>query len=148
MKRTRLPLVLAALVLAGCLHAEPSAGDAKMNAFIDDLMRRMTLEEKIGQLNLLSMGFDKNGPLLNKESEAQIQQGLLGGVFGVYTPTAARKLQSLAVTKSRLGIPLLLGFDVIHGHRTIFPIPLGLSCTWNPEAIEASARIAATEATA
>jgi beta-glucosidase len=119
-----------------------------MNTFIDDLMRRMTLEEKIGQLNLLSMGFDKNGPLLNKESETQIRQGLLGGVFGVYTPTAARTLQSLAVTKSRLGIPLLLGFDVIHGHRTIFPIPLGLSCSWNPEAIGQSARIAANEATA
>ena len=119
-----------------------------MNAFLDDLMGRMTLEEKIGQLNLLSMGFNTNGPLLNTESETQIQNGLLGGVFGVYTPTATRKLQSLAVTKSRLGIPLLLGFDVIHGHRTIFPIPLGLSCTWNPEAIEASARIAATEATA
>jgi beta-glucosidase len=148
MKRARLPLVLIALIASGCLHAEPSAGDAKMKAFIDRLMSRMTLEEKIGQLTLLSMGFDTNGPLLSKEAESQIQQGSLGGVFGVYTPVAARKLQTLAVTKSRLGIPLLLGFDVIHGHRTIFPIPLGLSCTWNPEEIGHSAYVAATEATA
>lgn len=119
-----------------------------MNTFVTGLMRRMTLEEKIGQLTLVSMGFDTNGPLLSKEAETQIQQGLLGGVFGVYTPIAVRKIQSLAVNKSRLGIPLLLGFDVIHGHRTVFPIPLGLSCTWNPEAIERSTRIAATEATA
>jgi beta-glucosidase len=148
MSKTRLLLTLIGLIVSGPLLAGPRAGDLRMNAFIDDLMRRMTLEEKIGQLNLLSMGFDTNGPLLNPEAEAQIQKGLLGGVFGVYTPAAARKLQLLAVNKSRLGIPLLLGFDVIHGHRTIFPIPLGLSCTWNPEAIEQSTRIAATEATA
>ena len=80
--------------------------------------------------------------------EDKIQHGLAGGVFNVYTPSAVRKLQSLAVNQSRLGIPLLFGFDVIHGHKTIFPIPLALSCTWNPEAIEQSARIAATEATA
>ena len=148
MNKTRQLLVLTGLLMSGCLHAEPPGGDVKINAFLDDLMGRMTLEEKIGQLTLLSMGFNTNGPLLNPESEAQIQHGSVGGVFGVYTPVAARKLQSLAVNKSRLGIPLLLGFDVIHGHRTIFPIPLGLSCTWNPEAIAASARIAATEATA
>jgi beta-glucosidase len=148
MNKTRLLSVLIGLLMSVCLHAKSQADDARMNAFIDGLLGRMTLEEKIGQLTLLSMGFNTNGPLLNTESETQIQQGLLGGVFGVYTPTATRKLQSLAVNKSRLGIPLLLGFDVIHGHRTIFPIPLGLSCTWNPDAIERSTRIAATEATA
>ena len=136
------------VILSCRLPAAPRASDADMDAFVAHLMNRMTLEEKIGQLNLLSMGFDTNGPLLNKEAETQLQHGLVGGVFGLYTPTAALKLQSLAVNQSRLGIPLLLGFDVIHGHRTIFPIPLGLACTWNPEAIERSARIAATEATA
>lgn len=119
-----------------------------MNAFIGDLMSRMTLEEKIGQLNLLSVGFDVTGPQLSKDVELKIRQGLVGGVFNTYTPMAMRKLQSLAVNKSRLGIPLLFGYDVIHGHKTIFPIPLGLSCTWNMETIEKSARIAATEATA
>ncbi len=72
----------------------------------------------------------------------------MGGVFNTYTPGAVRKLQSLAVNESRLGIPLLFGYDVIHGHKTIFPIPLGLSCTWNLDSIERSARIAATEASA
>ena len=139
---------LMGVILSCGLPAAPPASDADMDAFVGHLMNRMTLEEKIGQLNLLSMGFDTNGPLLNKEAETQLQHGLVGGVFGLYTPTAALKLQSLAVNQSRLGIPLLLGFDVIHGHRTIFPIPLGLACTWNPEAIERSARIAATEATA
>lgn len=119
-----------------------------MNAFIDDLMGRMTLEEKIGQLNLLSVGFDVTGPVLSKDVDTKVRQGLVGGVFNTYTPEAVRKLQALAVNKSRLRIPLLFGYDVIHGHKTIFPIPLGLSCTWNPEAIERSARIAATEATA
>ena len=119
-----------------------------MNAFVGDLMSRMTLEEKIGQLNLLSVGFDVTGPELSKDVEPKIRQGLVGGVLNTYTPEAVRKLQSLAVNESRLGIPLLFGYDVIHGHKTIFPIPLGLSCTWNPDSIERSARIAATEATA
>ena len=119
-----------------------------MNAFVDDLMSRMTLEEKIGQLNLLSVGFDVTGPVLSKDADTKIRQGLVGGVFNTYTPGAVRKLQSLAVKESRLGIPLLFGYDVIHGHKTIFPIPLGLSCTWNLDSIERSARIAATEASA
>jgi beta-glucosidase len=72
----------------------------------------------------------------------------VGGVFNTYTPVAVRKLQSMALKESRLGIPLLFGYDVIHGHKTIFPIPLGLSCTWNPDSIERSARIAAAEASA
>ncbi|MGH7992784.1 MAG: glycoside hydrolase family 3 N-terminal domain-containing protein, partial [Limisphaerales bacterium] len=148
MKRTRLLPALLGLIMPCCLHAAPPAGDANMNAFVNDLMNRMTLAEKIGQLNLLSEGFTVTGPRLSKDVESQIQHGLVGGVFNVYTPVAVRKLQSLAVHQSRMGIPLLFGFDVIHGHKTIFPIPLGLSCTWNPEAIERSARIAATETTA
>ncbi len=111
-------------------------------------MSRMTLEEKIGQLNLLSVGIDVTGPVLSRDAEAKIRQGLVGGVLNTYTPEAVRKLQSLAVKESRLGIPLLFGYDVIHGHKTIFPIPLGLSCTWNLDAIERSAHIAAAEASA
>jgi beta-glucosidase len=148
MKRTRLIPALIGVMLSGCLQAQPLAGDAKMNAFIGDLMSRMTLEEKIGQLNLLSVGFDVTGPVLSKDVDTKIRQGLVGGVFNTYTPEAVRKLQALAVNKSRLGIPLLFGYDVIHGHKTVFPIPLGLSCTWNLDSIERSARIAATEASA
>ena len=111
-------------------------------------MSRMTLEEKIGQLNLLSVGFDVTGPQLSRDADAEIRQGQVGGVFNTYTPVAVRKLQTQAVKESRLGIPLLFGYDVIHGHKTIFPIPLGLSCTWNMDSIERSARIAAAEASA
>lgn len=148
MSKTRLLPAVIGLILAGSLHAEPSAGDPKMNAFIDDLMSRMTLEEKIGQLDLLSVGFDVTGPQLSKDVEPKIRQGQVGAVLNTYTPEAVRRLQSLALNQSRLGIPLLFGYDVIHGHKTIFPIPLGLSCTWNPDLIERSARIAATEASA
>jgi beta-glucosidase len=148
MKRTRLIMGLIGVMMSGCLYAQPPVSDPKMNAFIGGLMSRMTLEEKIGQLNLLSVGFDVTGPVLSKDAETKIRQGLVGGVFNTYTPEAVRKLQSLAVMESRLGIPLLFGYDVIHGHKTVFPIPLGLSCTWNLDSIERSARIAATEASA
>ena len=148
MKKAILFPALIGVMLSGCLQAQSPASDVQMNAFIDDLMGRMTLQEKIGQLNLLPLGFDVTGPQLSLDVEAEIRQGSVGGVLNVYTPAAVRKLQSLAINESRLGIPLLFGYDVIHGHKTIFPIPLGLSCTWNLNAIERSARIAATEASA
>jgi beta-glucosidase len=146
MKKYRLITVLMGAMISSCLYGQPS--DAKMNAFINELMSRMTLGEKIGQLNLLSVGFDVTGPLLSTDADSQVRQGLVGGVFNTYTPAAVRKLQALAVQQSRLGIPLLFGYDVIHGYKTIFPIPLGLACTWNLDSIEQSARIAATEASA
>ena len=116
--------------------------------FLDSLMSLMTLDEKIGQLNLPSVGFDVTGPVLSKDVESKIDKGQVGGVFNTFTPIAVRKLQSRALKNTRLGIPLLLGYDVIHGHRTIFPIPLGLSCSWNPELIQSIASVAAKEATA
>jgi beta-glucosidase len=148
MKRTSLILGSIAVMISGCLYAQPPAKYPKMDVFISDLMSRMTLEEKIGQLNLLSVGFDVTGPQLSKDADREVRQGLVGGIFNTYTPAAVRKLQTQALKESRLGIPLLFGYDVIHGHRTIFPIPLGLSCTWNLDSIERSARIAAAEATA
>lgn len=122
--------------------------DPAMDKFISELMKKMTLQEKIGQLNLVSVGFDVTGPLVSQNVEEKIQKGLVGGVFNTFTPVAVRKLQEMAVTKTRLKIPLLFGYDVIHGHRTIFPIPLGLSASWDMAAIEKSARIAAEEASA
>ena len=119
-----------------------------MNRYVSDLMAKMTLEEKIGQLNLPTVGFDVTGPVLSKDVEGKIQKGLVGGVFNTFTPVAVRKLQEKALKETRLGIPLLFGFDVIHGHRTIFPIPLGLSCTWNMDLIQNTAQVAATESTA
>lgn len=120
----------------------------KMNKFIDELMNKMTREEKIGQLNLVSVGFDVTGPIVSQNVEEKILKGNVGGVFNTFTPIAVRKLQEMAVTKTRLKIPLIFGYDVIHGHRTILPIPLGLAATWDLAAIEKSARIAGDEASA
>jgi beta-glucosidase len=125
-----------------------AAPDPEMDRFVSDLLAKMTLEERIGQLNLLSVGFDVTGPIVNRDVEDKIRRGLVGGVFNTYTPAAVKKLQERAVNESRLHIPLLFGYDVIHGHKTIFPIPLGLACTWDLELIEQSARIAAAEASA
>jgi beta-glucosidase len=125
-----------------------SVQDLEMNQYINDLMSKMTLEEKIGQLNLVSIGFDVTGPVVSQNVEENIRSGKVGGVFNNYTPVAVRKLQEMAVNETRLGIPLLFGYDVIHGHRTIFPIPIGLSSSWDLEVIERSARIAAEEASA
>ncbi len=125
-----------------------SSRDAAMNTYITNLMAKMTLDEKIGQLNLPSVGFDVTGPIVSKDVDEKIRKGEVGGVFNTFTPLAVHKLQELAVKGSRLHIPLLFGYDVIHGHKTIFPIPLGLSCSWDSALIEKSARIAATEASA
>ena len=121
---------------------------AAMKQFIDVLMQKMTLEEKIGQLNLPSIGFDVTGPVLSQGVEEKVRKGLVGGVFNTYTPVAVRKLQQFAVNETRLKIPLLFGYDVIHGHRTIFPISLGLAASWDTALIERTARAAALEATA
>ncbi len=136
------------LILFGSTVFAQAKNDAKMDAFISSLMKKMTLNEKIGQLNLVSVGFDVTGPVVSKNVDENIRKGNVGGVFSTFTPNAVRKLQEMAVTQTRLKIPLLFGYDVIHGHRTIFPIPLGLSSSWNLGAIEKSARIAAEEASA
>ncbi|MBX9721068.1 MAG: beta-glucosidase, partial [Candidatus Obscuribacterales bacterium] len=123
-----------------------STSDEAMNKFISDLMAKMTLEEKIGQMNLPSVGVDVTGPIVSKGVEEKIKKGLVGGVFNTYSPSAVRKLQQMAVNDSRLKIPMIFGFDVIHGHRTIFPIPLGLSTSWNMDLVERTAQAAAAEA--
>jgi beta-glucosidase len=139
---------LTILLAAFCFIITASAQDPKMNAYVDALLKKMTLEEKIGQLNLPSIGFDVTGPILSQDVEGKIRKGLVGGVFNTYTPTAVRKLQEIAVTQTRLKIPLLFGYDVIHGHRTIFPISLGLSASWDMDLVERTARAAAEEASA
>jgi beta-glucosidase len=143
---------LAAVFSANAVFAQQKktvpAGDQKMNTFVNNLMSKMTVEEKIGQLNLPAVGFDVTGPVLSEGVDEKIEKGLVGGVFNTFTPQAVKKLQELVMTKSRLKIPLLFGYDVIHGHKTIFPIPLGLSATWDLDLIEKSARIAAREASA
>lgn len=119
-----------------------------MNAFIESLLSRMTFEEKLGQTNMVFIGRDITGPILSKNVDEKIRQGLVGAVINTYTVKDVRRLQELCMNESRLKIPLVFGYDVIHGHRTIFPINLGLSATWDLKLIEQSARIAAEEASA
>ncbi|GHA26837.1 glycosyl hydrolase [Salinimicrobium marinum] len=116
---------------------------------VEELLGKMTLEEKIGQLNLLTPGGGvATGSVVSEDVEAKIRAGNVGGIFGVSSPEKVRQAQELAVKNSRLGIPLLIGSDVIHGYKTTFPIPLGLSSSWDMDLIEETAKVAAREATA
>ena len=142
----RTSLLLATALIGVTVQAQKSPQD--MDRFIDALMRRMTVEEKIGQLNLPVTGEITTGQAKSSDVAKKIEQGLVGGLFNLKGVAKIRDVQKLAVENSRLGIPLLFGMDVIHGYETIFPIPLGLSCTWDMAAIEQSARIAAIEASA
>lgn len=117
------------------------------DTFLRELLGRMTITEKCGQLNLLTGTMDATGTKHSGDLETTIRAGHCGALLNVYTPAATRAMQELAVA-SRLGIPLLFGYDVIHGQRTIYPIPLGLSCSWNLDLIERCARMAAAESAA
>lgn len=124
------------------------APDPKMDAFITRLISKMTLEEKLGQLNQLSGEGDITGPQSKTDYLEAIKAGRVGSMLNVFTVKYTQKLQRQAVEETRLGIPLLFGYDVIHGHRTIFPISLGEAASWDLQAIEKSARVAASEASA
>ena len=143
----RLGILATGLALANWTAAQTDP-NAKMKAFIDSLMSKMTLEEKIGQLNLPGAGDITTGQASNSDIAKKIEKGQVGGLFNIKSVAKIREVQRLAVEKSRLKIPLIFGMDVIHGYETVFPIPLGLSCTWDMAAIEQSARIAAQEASA
>ena len=124
------------------------AQNKPMKEFVDELLSKMTLKEKLGQLNLLPAGNITTGAAQNNPIVQQIKDGELGGVFNIKGLNDIRTLQEMAIKKSRLGIPLLVGMDVIHGYETIFPVPLALACSWNLKGIENSARVAALEASA
>lgn len=130
----------------------PSSARAQVYAtrpsFVDDLMSRMTLREKIGQLNLPVAGNITTGQAKSSDVAAQIARGEVGGLFNLKGVKSIRELQKIAVENSRLHIPLIFGMDVIHGYETVFPIPLALSMTWDTTAVRTSARLAATEAAA
>ena len=141
MKRLLLTISLAGCWLFGLAQSQD------MKSFIDNLMSKMTTEEKIGQLNLLPGGDITTGAVMNSPLAKLATEGRLGAVLNVVGLDKIRPLQEAAVKRSRLGIPLLFGQDVIHGYQTVFPIPLAQSCSWNLKAIEEGARIAAKEAT-
>ncbi len=156
MKKIASMLVFFALILmlnafCSALFAQRNIGskDQTMDDFISRLLEQMTVQEKIGQLNLITpRGGSFYCAILTPDDEAKIKAGQVGGLTGVMGPESVRKAQELAVEQNRLKIPLLFGFDVIHGYKTVFPIPLGMSCSWDMELIEKTARIAAMEATA
>lgn len=140
----RLTNTMMALLASASLMAQ----QLPMSELVEGLMSKMTLKEKIGQLNLLPGEDITTGAIVNSPLAQLAQAGELGAVLNVKGPEKIRTLQRIAVEKSRLGIPLLFGLDVIHGNQTVFPIPLAQACSWDVEVIEQGAAIAAKEATA
>ncbi len=139
--------VILLLLVNGMLVAQPMS-EAEINRKIDALLAQMTLEEKVGQLTLFTSDWDVTGPTIRAGYKADIQSGRCGNIFNAHAAKYNRELQRIAVEETRLKIPLLFGYDVIHGYKTIFPIPLGETASWDLAAIETGARIAAIEATA
>lgn len=148
MKRIVSVLLFALLLFTSDQLKAQQTNDAKMKSFVDALMKKMTLEEKIGQLNLPGSGDIVTGQAQSSDIAKKIKEGKVGGLFNIKSVAKIRDVQKVAVEQSRLKIPLIFGMDVIHGYETVFPIPLGLSCSWDMKLIENSARIAAVEASA
>jgi beta-glucosidase len=152
MKTKRSSLLIAGLFATTAVFAQkqPIAAtkDPKMNTYINQLMSKMTIDEKIGQLNLVTGGEATTGSSVSSDVEGKIKRGQVGGIFSLTTPARIRKAQEIAVKQGRLHIPLIFGQDVIHGYKTTFPIPLALACSWDLPLIERTARVAAIEASA
>lgn len=145
--KTRLLLLLVAVGVA-CSSEKKSPSSGRIDQRVDSVLALMTLEEKIGQLTLFTSDMDQTGSFIRKEYEEDIKQGRVGAIFNAYGAAYTRKLQDIAMKNTRLRIPLLFGYDVIHGHRTIFPVPLAEAASWDIAAMENTARIAAREAAA
>lgn len=140
-------ILIAVFLFVSCSGNKETSKSSEREAFIENLMNRMTLEEKIGQLTLFSSSQDITGLSAHENYADDIRAGKVGAIFNAFGAEYTMKLQKMAVEETRLGIPLLFGYDVIHGHRTIFPIPLGEAASWDLEYIEKASRIAAIEAT-
>jgi beta-glucosidase len=148
MKRSKILLAAFSLIVFTSKAQVNKTGEYKMNQFVTNLMNKMTLDEKLGQLNLPGAGDITTGQAASSDIAKKIREGKVGGLFNIKGIEKIRGVQKVAVENSRLKIPLIFGMDVIHGYQTSFPIPLALSSTWNMQAIERSARIAAVEASA
>ncbi len=146
MKKNTGLILLLVLVFSSCGKQEVAKNEK--DHFIDSLLAEMTLDEKIGQTVLYTSDWTSTGPTIRDSYKEDIKAGKVGAVFNAITTKYVRDLQHIAVEETRLGIPLIFGFDVIHGHRTIFPVPLGETASWDLEAIEQGARVAAIEASA
>ncbi len=141
-------ITIITLSLVACSRKTKAPADQRMEVFIDDVLKKMTLEEKIGQLNLLRGGDIVTGQASDSDIWEKIREGKVGGFLNVMSEEKINKVQKVAVEESRLKIPLIFGLDVIHGYVTTFPIPLGLASSFDMALIENSARIAAIEASA
>jgi beta-glucosidase len=119
---------------------------AKKKAFVDNLLSKMTLDEKIGQMNLPTSGDFTTGQAQSSDIGKKVEQGLVGGLFNIKGADKIKAVQKVAVEKSRLKIPMIFGMDVIHGYETTFPIPLGLAASWDMNLVQQSAKVAAREA--
>ena len=149
MKKRKMIVSLAMFAMSICpVMAQQTVDEAKMNQFIDNLMSKMTLREKLGQLNLPVTGDIVTGQAKSSDVAGKIKRGEVGGLFNLKGVKKIKEVQKVAVEQSRLKIPLLFGMDVIHGYETVFPIPFSLSCSWDMAAIKQSAQIAAQEASA
>lgn len=147
MKRIILFAFLSVLLFASC-RGRREASLKDVDPRVDSLIRIMTLDEKIGQMVLFTSDWDVTGPTIREGYLDDIRSGRCGNIFNAYTVDYIRELQRVAVEESRLGIPLMFGYDVVHGHKTIFPIPLGESCSWDLDLIRRSASASAAEAAA
>ena len=146
-----LRLLFCSVVLVGAMAAQsPSptawANDPQVESKIDALLKQMTLDEKVGQLITYSQGAATGPGTGRSDYQEMVAQGKLGSIFNLTGANQTNEMQKIAVEKSRLHIPLLFGLDVIHGFRTEFPVPLGMSATWDPALVEQAAHIAAKEA--
>ncbi len=149
----RIGLLICVLLFISCSKQKNSVDtpwndDARLQFRVDSVLKQMTLEEKVGQMNLLTSDWELTGPTLRSDYVDLIKAGKVGNIFNAHTATYTRSLQKLAMEETRLKIPLLFGYDVVHGYKTIFPISLGESASWDLEAIELSARVSAIEAAA
>ena len=149
------PMVLLLILTISCSPSKddknPEQKKMTYKNEVDSLLNLMTLEEKVGQMVQYSGGWDLTGPASsnnNKQKEQQIKKGLVGSMLNVTSVEQVRKAQQLAIDSSRLKIPMLFGFDVIHGYETMFPVPLAEAASWDLELMQRTARAAAREATA
>ena len=138
--------VVSVAIVSSCSRQNNSIKD--VDPRVESLLREMTLDEKIGQMVLFTSDWDVTGPTIHEGYLEDIRSGRCGNIFNAYTTDYIRELQRVAVEESRLGIPLMFGYDVVHGHKTIFPVPLAESCSWDMDLIRQSARVAAAEAAA